>query len=422
MSTLNQSRVTFSTVLVIGLFVIGGLNVFLQRNTLIHNVEEARTLFESDGPLEAFKSLRGALERNAVGKDMLWDFYAEMQHHLQKREVNNFSVIKADDGRLYRGGLFPFQMTHAQELAKRIDKFTQNAQAKGAKVLYLNTPDSLSRGILNVPKDLPCRDYNAASDALLFRLREKGVPYLDARTSPRAGKLQPEEVSPATGYLLNASAAFTIFVDLVDELERRFSVSLDPDKFYRNLSNYKLTLIPDFFIGELGKETGPAFSGLDDFTTITPDFETRFSIESVDMFTKFSDAEGSAQSTLLNQDSLKYYHSFYDLYPQGYYVHTNSAWTTVKNRLNPEAPKLLVIHDFYPAQIIGLLAPLFGEMHTLAYQPDFAVNAEQYMESNSFDYIIISFSPTNLLRPETQGLIREAGKEDEEQEEEQPEE
>lgn len=357
------------------------------------------------GLRDYFKKGEALVDEYVLGKPEAWDIHSRIETSLGKTAMNNMSVIKGPEGRLFRGGLYSLPVENAAALAVDVATLAELAGERDAWVLSLGTPDTVIKGDANVPAGMPYLDYNVPLDAYLFTLRERGVPFLDSRYSYAAHGFPTDDITSKTGFLLTGESAFALFTYLVDDLRERFLPGLDPDGFHRDRANYTLTTYPDFFIGHMGKETGPAFSGLDDFTTLAPAFDTEFAIDAMDMFGKTTKAVGSAGETLLNPDALIYFDTLYNLYPEGYYVHTNAAWSRIVNPHHPDGPKLLFVHDFYTAPLISLLAPLCGELHTIAYQDNYPINAEEYIQDKDFDGIIISFLPQNLLRPQSRTII-----------------
>lgn len=395
----------FATLFLAGMFGWSILNITAEGARIVDAMVELPAPRSIHHIREYFRRGDTIVSQNLLGKPLLWAMHARLQAELGKSTMNNMSVVKGRDGRLYRGSPFSTQTENAVRLALDIAEFAKLAEEKGARVLYLGTPDTVVKGAKHLPAGLPYVDYNVATDALLFTLRERGVPFLDSRYEYAAHSFPADAISPKTAFLLTGEAAFALFTYLLDHLEERFSLNLDPDRFYRDPANYATMTRPDFFIGQLGKETGPAFGGLDDFTTLIPTFETEYSIDEVDMFGKNSKAVGSVEKTLLNPNALVYFENLYTLYPESYYIHTNAAWSRVVNPRNPDGPKLLVVQDFYTAQLISLLAPMCSEIHTLAYHEVYQTNAAEYIRDEDFDLVLISFFPQNILRPQSQTLV-----------------
>lgn len=387
--------------------VMGGsvLNLYIEGSALQEGMATLPPLSSLDGFREACRRADALVQDNLAGKHRAWAAHAWLHERLGKSEMNGFSVIKAPDGRLYRGGLFPVQTGDADKLVGDIADLAGLAREKEAAFLYLGTPGTILLGADHLPESMPFNDYNVVLDSFLYGLREKNVPFLDSRFAFLSHGFPAGSIAPKTGFALSGEAAFALFTYLVDGLEQRFSVSLDPDGFYRNPDNYEFEKHPDFSIGQLGKETGPAFSGLDGFTAVNPKFETAFTVESLDMFGKTAETEGDARETLLHPDALVYYKDLYSLYPEGYYVHTNSTWSRVVNRRNPDGPRVLIIHDFQTAQLVSHLAPLFSEVHTLASHENLSTNAVEYLRDNDIDLVLVSFFPQNLLLPGARTLI-----------------
>ena len=361
-----------------------------------HSYQDIRNFFKQGDTL---------VEANVLGKPAGWAMHARIETFLGKSSMNNLAVVKGPDGRLFRGGMFSIPGKNASALAADVAKLAEAAGERGIGLLALGTPDTIIKGANNQPVDLPILDYNVAVDAFLFTLRERGVPFLDGRHVLTENDFPVDRITPKTAFLLTGESAFVLFTHLVDALEERFALNLDPDNFFRDQTNYIVTVRPHFFMGQLGKETGPAFGGVDAFEAFSPAFETEFQVEGLDMFGAAIDAKGSAEETLLNPDAFVYYDNLYTLYPEGYYRHTNAVWSKIVNLRNPGGPKLLVVHDFYTAQLISHLAPMCGELHTLTVREGYQQNALDSIQDKDFDCIVVSFFPQNLPLPQTRALI-----------------
>ena len=393
---------------VLFLAVVAGwslLNLYTQGPRIADGLSGAATPDSYRAVRALFKKGGTLVDENVLGKPEAWDMHARIEASLGKSAMNNMAVIKGPDGRLFRGGLYSIPVNNAAALAVDVAALAEAAGERDIGILCLGTPDTVVKGAGNLPDGMPYLDYNAAVDAFLFTLRERGVPFLDSRHDFAASRMPPGGIISKTGFLLTGEAAFFLFTRLVDVLEDRFSLRLDPERFYRDRANYTVTDYPRFFMGQLGKETGSAFAGLDDFAAFSPAFDTEFHIEGVDMFGNAIAATGDAEDTLLNPDAFVYYDNLYNLYPEGYYVHTNAAWSRIVNPRNPAGPKLLVVHDFYTAQLIGHLAPMCSEIHTMTYRENYSINALDYIRDKDFDCIVVAFFPQNLLLPQSRVLV-----------------
>lgn len=409
MSPLRRARSIFGVLFLVALFCAAGLNLYLHGSPVM---QALAGIFKPFG-LDSFRAGSGEAVaragRNFIGRNGARKISTDIAVALGKTEMNNFSVIKGADGRLYRGGLFPLDDSNAEALGEALWEFGKAAREAGSNVLYLAAPSALPIEAANPVPGMPTLNYNIASNTLLYELREKGVPFIDTRYAFRTDGFLADDISPKSAFMLKGKAAFTLFAYLLEALERKFVLTLDPDGFYGKIDNYKLTTLPKFFMGGLGKETGPAFSGLDDFTAISPAFETELSIDGIDMFGRAVQSEGDAEKTVLNPKALTPVADLYRLYPESYYVHSNMTRSVVVNPREPYGAKVLLIHDFFTAPLASLLAPVCGELHTLSYQNNLTVSAEEYIREKQFDCVVISLFPPNILRPESQTLILKDG-------------
>lgn len=106
-------------------------------------------------------------------------------------------------------------------------------------------------------------------------------------------------------------------------------------------------------------------------------------------------SEGDADATLLDPAALQY-KELETFAPGDFCLSGVKRWTKVRNRLHPGKPTLLLLHDRQGFQLLPLLAPLFGEVHSVWSEAgDYAVNINQYLASNRFDYIVVVLGPTS---------------------------
>ena len=399
MSPLSVSRIISAVVAVIVLF--GG---FLM-NSARHGqpvLDAALSQGEIGGRMRKMYDLGG---QNFIGKDWAKSEHARLMDAIGKSEMNGFSVIRSRDKRLYRGTLLPIYTDNAEKLAKCIGYFAERAREEETRTFFLAAPERVSKYSFEQYDNMPIANTHPAIDSLLYILRSRGVPFLDSRYRFWADGVPDEDVTIATGTMMTGAGAFELFSYLLEDLEKETSTSLDPDRYFRNPENYTFKTYPKSFIGSYGKETGPAFSGFDDFVTISPAFENEFSMEGFDMFGEAVAAGGTADETLLDPQRLTRSENFYYYFPQNYYRHSNLTWSVVRNLRNPGGKKILFIHDFYTAQLASFLAYASGEMHTLALWDNQTRNAEEYIKGQNFDCIIISLFPANILEERVQRLL-----------------
>lgn len=405
MSPLKISRMAVGLVFLAALFYLCAINAISHGAPVFRALEGALAGFSPRSLREGESRAQQIAESAFVGDSATRVVRAGLSTALGKKEMHNFYVVKGQDGNLYRGGLYRLDTKNAELLADGIADFAERSVAE-SRVLYMAVPDNVPLGAEDSFAGLPVLNHNLATDKLLYRLRERGTPFLDSRYLFRSDRIPPDEITLKTGAGLTGKAGFLLFQYLLQALDQRFLLTLDPDGSYRDLTNYRVDVRSRFFMGTLGKATSPAFGGLDDFTAIAPAFETKFEFTGTTSSGAEVQGKGGAEVTILNPRELTAGSGdLYGFFPEKYFVNSGLAQSRIVNSLDSLGPKLLFIHDDVTAPLVSLLAPACSEIHTLSVQPNQRTNAVDYVRGGPFDCVVISFSAANILRPETRSLI-----------------
>lgn len=328
-------------------------------------------------------------------QSMLQDVNGDISLMLDRNSLNNFTLIKGEDGQLIYTSFYPYE-THAEynEYAQKMRQLSLAAQEQGASFTYLNCIDLYNEEAGNFG-DLPASDLNPRSDAFLRYLSGYGVDTLDARAVLKASSLDPSEYVYKTEPHWTIQASFEVYAGLVEALKTQGS-DIDPDAFFTDLTNYSQTLYPQSYLGKLGKIAGATYSGYDDFMLIAPKFETDFTI-SYASTDSTDDVRGDFASTILDMNWI----SHDDVYDNDLYcTYLSEVYTyrKITNHLNEEGPKILVLGDSYMLPVSAFLATTASEIHLLSpYSlPDNAQSLLEYISNNEFDHIVVGLTPGTL--------------------------
>ena len=143
-------------------------------------------------------------------------------------------------------------------------------------------------------------------------------------------------------------------------------------------------------MGSYGKKVGTYFTwhGADDFDLITPDFAT----DLVEIRPQNNvERSGSFEETMLYLDHMgkDYYHvNTYAVYSGG-----DFRLQIIKNNLNPNGPKVLLLRNSSSCVISPFLALQVGQLHVVddragTYPSGEKVDIEDYIQNEDFDYVI----------------------------------
>lgn len=339
------------------------------------------------------RAVEAALTANFPEKDRLLELRSRIQALLGKNATDDFSLVKDVNGVLNHGSVVAVDTSRLHEYAARLYWLKRYAAEDGSRVLHLAPPDRVIKGYSRYEPGLPYRNLNPAQDSFLFYIGEYGVDYLDARSALAGSTLPPSEWVFRTGNGWTPQAAFVAFQSLIRTMEKTFNAELDPDGTYTDPENYLFTKVPQSFLGDLGKTVGEPFAGADAYTAIRPRFENRYAVEWIGADGVYGSAEGTAEQALLDPSALLF-RDGEAFAPNDFYLSGVKKWVKIQNADHPLRPTLLLVHDRQCATLPPLLAPLFGEVHAILSEAgEYAVNIDQYLASNRFDYIVVALGP-----------------------------
>lgn len=327
-----------------------------------------------------------------LGSEALIDTYGYVQKLLGKREFNNFSFIRDDDGMLYYGSTWPQDTEGLEEYARRVRRLKNAVESRGARLLVVLPPSKLLAGVSDVPRTWPINDPNVRMDKLLTLLYQNGVDAVDLRPTMQQSGRTLEELFFKTDHHWTPLAGFLAAREIVDQIRERFGDDWDPSGFYTDLDHYNACTYQECMLGSSGRDTGAVYSGLEDYTLLWPDFPTSF------VWTDYERGEtrrGDFTQSLLDGSELEV-HSLYNSSINRVYLHEITDHDKIVNLNNPDGPKVKVLRDSYFSPTACFLAPMCSEIEmqwTRAEGDEY--NMEAFVMEGDYDYLILEIYPYN---------------------------
>lgn len=391
-----MKKYIFAGIFVFILFTFGITNFMYQFEETSITFHKYKKINNQADVKKLISKVENTVNDELLGKISFIETYGYVQNLLGKNEVDNFTYGKDKNGFLNYASFYREDDPKLMEYAKQIRRLKESVESIGTKTLFINPPGKYVRNISVYDKGFPVNDINKVQDEFLLYLHNNGVETLDLRKPILESGLPYEKLFYKTDHHWTVEAAFLGFSAIVDDMESRYGENLDPNRFYRDLSNYNTYYYPESMLGSIGRNTGINYSGLDDFTLITPKFETDLVWEASDLDGDTKRKEGSFEEAILQLDLLAsskaYSISKYDTY-----IETINPWDKITNKNNPDGPKILCIRDSYFSPTLSFLSPLFSEIHMIwPLATSNGVNIEKYLEENDFDYVFIELYPHNI--------------------------
>ncbi len=315
---------------------------------LLSGVKHAAVQFVQTRNVEALIDDVDAASKNLSYKGELIDLYSLWYRLTGTREVvkEDATVLRLDNDFL----AFQPKVADAEtltEMAEACARLKAVTDGAGSSLLYVMAPNKLS---LSEDGDNPVAD-NLRDFAALLEAQDIPVLDLKARMEAQGRSMETSFFHtdhhwlPQTGLWAAGEMAAALGLE---------GTALSPDC-------YTLETYENWFLGSEGKKVGRFFTplGLDDFSVITPDFDTDLTVRD---YTGIR--TGSFADTVLVKKNL---HTEDPYLANPYVVYTGGDYPLqkIENHLKADGDKILVIRDSYACAVTPFLSLAAGEMHTV---------------------------------------------------------
>lgn len=180
----SAARKIFSIIFLAIVFVASAANVAVQRRNLDDLFSGGWQWIDSLTSIREYISVvENAVNTNVTGKHYFIDGFAYLHILMSKSEMSDFGQVRSKNGLMNYGNPFPVETDNARRHAARVARMKSQAEAGGARLIFLNPPDRVIKGYTSFDPGLPSQDLNVLQDAFLTYLRQFGVDYLDTRHS-----------------------------------------------------------------------------------------------------------------------------------------------------------------------------------------------------------------------------------------------
>jgi hypothetical protein len=356
---------------------------------------------------EMYEKVDAALNDGLYRKDLFFDIHAALQRLMGKHETGGFGILRDRNEVLEYGRIERFSNEEARAQALKLWKLQGISERRGVRFLYVMPPPRHRRNATDAYiAGLPYPNIHPYCDAIFYNLHRYGVAGLD----PRAAF--DEDARPSDGGVfrtddrMTAEMAFAVFSVSVAELNNRFGAGLDAAGVCTDINSYVKKTYENAFLGNIGKQAGMAFGGLDDFTVLWPAFPSRYTLSITDAAAGEGEFSGACEETLLRPIALTEAAERRDPYSADLYGVYRTVGCPVARIVNdaatPDMPRLLLIHDGDAAPMAVFLAPLFIEITLLEFGEDAAPSVytanrlREFIKKSAPDYVIVESRAENL--------------------------
>lgn len=323
---------------------------------------------------------------HVLGQEWFLDAYAGLERLQGRHSSGDFEVVRGKGGVLDYTSFFPYETNDFDYYGQRMLTLSRLAEENGGHFMFLNTTDLRHDDY----GDLPAANLASRNNAMIYTLQGYGVPYLDARTVANGMDARYQ-----TSAMWTTESSFKVFGAVMQQVYSTFGLSLDTGRFYTSSDSYMRITYPDYFAGELGRQAGIPFAGLEDFALYLPAFSTDFSML-VAHHNQEATVRGSFEDVLVAGGSLT------DANPylrgiESIYLGGQAPRRVITNHNCPTGAKVLIIGDGYALPLASFMAPAVKELHLLwPYENPRVDDLASYIRDNKFDLVLMMLSPNNM--------------------------
>ena len=267
--------------------------------------------------------------------------------------------------------------------------------ADGHQFLYIQLPFKIAPdsydGSLQLPENI--KDYtNQNAEQFLYNLNTAGINTYDVRDQFWSSGWTQQQLFFNTDHHWTIQAAFMATGFIADYLNQNYNLGI-PEGLYTE-ENFNFTTYEDDYIGSMGRRVGKIYGGTDDFTLITPKFDTDYTVHTYEGLND-TVTEGTFEEAILDWDYL----NDPDITTNRYAIyHGDFQELRFINNLAQNDSKVLIIKDSFGIPVYSFLSLGIKEVRAIDLRI-FCSNVAEYVNSYDPDLVILMYNADSFTSP-----------------------
>lgn len=275
-----------------------------------------------------------------------------------------------------------------EPLTAAVTQFSGYLEEEGVSFLYVQAPykEDAEDALLPVGVESYA---NENADELLAALKNGAVTTLDLRPYLSETAEMIEEFYFATDHHWNAYGAFVAFQKISEQVAVMFPEK-SIDLSYTDWLNWESHTLENWFLGSRGKRVGAWYAGTDDFTWLTPKFETKMSC-AIPKYRSFFNGSFTTANMREKYSAKKDYfgHNTYCMYIGGDYPLVQHRNLQAASDL-----KVLIIKDSYTLPVQAFLSTMVQELDVLDPRYSAECSVAEYVRRTEPDLVVLMINPS----------------------------
>lgn len=265
-------------IVTVGIFLI---MIFVMAVMSVYNLFDKYK--DSEAPDYTIQSFENDFKTNLFLRQEIIEF-----HGLTQKWIGNNSVEDPETGKVIKNNWGQLTSLPGKkdfsEFSENLSKITEACKAEDITQIYAQAPFKILPGYSR--EQLPAgfvTEANNNADMFISQMEKSGVDVFDFRTILEENEEIPvNELFYKTDHHWTVPTAFYAAGEFAKYLSEKYDYCSDEEiELLTDKNNFKFTTMENCYLGSWGRRTGVLYAGVEDFTYITPDFETDFSIKRV---------------------------------------------------------------------------------------------------------------------------------------------
>lgn len=263
-----------------------------------------------------------------------------------------------------------------------INKFSNYLNDKNINLLYVQIPFKISSDLNLSPV------YNDSTDKSVDKFLNNinsSIDYIDLRENIKKENLNNLSLFFETDHHWLPETGLWATSIISNYINEKYNLNLETSNLDSDKYNYKK--YRNLFLGTAGRKVSLANAELEDFTLITPKFETKLHITINNLgINKI----GTYDETLIDWSKLEY-GDYYNISPYTAYMYGDQPLIEIHNELVNNNKKILLIKDSF-AEVISPFITLENEYLSILDLRYYNNSFKKYIEEYKPDIVIVMYN------------------------------
>lgn len=272
-----------------------------------------------------------------------------------------------------------------------VNRLRQN----GIDFLYIQLPFKIPPEAYGGDQQLPenVHDYaNENADVFLENMAAAGVDFYDLRDDFWSSGRTQNELFFNTDHHWTIEGAFYATGRIADYLNRNYDMQI-PENLYQE-ENFNFDVRKADYIGSMGRRVGKIYGGTDDFTLITPKFDTDYTLTQIEGESR-KETKGSFSEAILEKD----YIDNPDIRTNRYAVyHGDYQELRFLNHNAQNDKKILIIKDSFGIPVYSFLSLGIREVRAIDMRL-FTQDVAEYAAEYNPDLVVLMYNADSFTSP-----------------------